>query len=56
MQPVHEMPVVVKIIAQLLYDNNLQIKNYIIILVVSSDHPSSMRSCCIVIVAMKLLR
>jgi len=28
MQPVHEMPVVIKIIAQLLYDNNLQINNY----------------------------
>ena len=31
MQPVHdEMPVVIKIIAQLLYDNNLPINNYII--------------------------
>jgi len=31
MQPVHEMPVhvVIKIIAQLLYDNNLLINNYI---------------------------
>jgi len=30
MQPVHdEMPVVIKIIAQLLYDNNLRINNYI---------------------------
>ena len=29
MQPVHGMPMVIKIIAQLLYDNNLQINNYI---------------------------
>ena len=32
MQPVHdEMPVVIKIIAQLLYDNNLPINNYIVL-------------------------
>ena len=37
MQPVHdEMPVVIKIIAKLLYDNNLPINNYIIF--VSSLH------------------
>ena len=29
MQPMHGMPVVIKIIAQLLYDNNLQINKYI---------------------------
>jgi len=41
MHPVHETPVVIKIIGQLLYDNNLPINNYTFLrphTVVSSDH------------------
>jgi len=47
MQPVHEMPVVIKIIAQLLYDDNnllIIIAYFWVCMVVSSEHlkdPSS---------------